>query len=159
MPPHSWPHIFTTWGQVPVLGVFWGHIYTDNLPENSLEMWCEIPDQVYLPHAVSHLREVLLLENWLYWINERVNGRLAQFFNCSLFIRKRVFQERAFTFFFSYKECFVFFFNENEWQVPSDGLFPCLFKSLVAKTLSVIHHRSYHKEECQNRTHSSQPLC
>lgn len=30
--------------------------------------------------------------------------------------------ESAFTFFFffSYKECFVFFFNQNEWPVPSD---------------------------------------
>lgn len=74
-------------------------------------------------------------------------------------LERGYFKKELLLFFFSYKECFVFFFNENEWQVPSDGLFPCLFKSLVAKTLSVIHHRSYHKEECQNRTHSSQPLC
>lgn len=74
-------------------------------------------------------------------------------------LERGYFKKELLLFFFSYKECFVFFFNENEWQVPSDGLFPCLFKSLVAKTLSVIRHRSYHKEECQNRTHSSQPLC
>lgn len=40
------------------------------------------------------------------------------------------------------------------WQ----GLFPYQLKSPVAKILSVIHHRSHHKEERQNRTYSSQPL-
>lgn len=144
-------------------------------------MWCEIPDQIDLPCALSHLKVVLVLENCLSWSKGIMNvstgdwqglsSSVAPCFEMYGFIRKRVFQKSIrslamnsiFTVLFPPppKERFVGVFLTNTISVAIpfwQGLFPYQFKSLVANTLSVIRHRSYYKEECQNRIHSPQPL-
>lgn len=145
-------------------------------------MWCEIPDQIYLPCALSHLKVVLVLENCLSWSKGTMNvsmgdwqglsSSVAPFFKMYGFIRKRVFQKSIRSLAMNSIFTVLFFpppknvlggggclTNTISVAIPfCRGLFPYQFKSLVANTLSVICHRSYYKEECQNRIHSSQPL-